>query len=69
MTTDKSTEMPQIERTIRSYLASSMGNCGVPTDRTIRVFAGMVETGEADLAMFRRLAGDGVTKRILGVLR
>lgn len=66
---DEYPQQPQIERTIRSYLASSMGNCGVPTDRTIRVFAGMVETGEADLAIFRRLAGDDVTKRILGVLR
>ena len=61
--------MTEIEQTIRRYLAASCGNCGVPTDRTIRVFVGMIETGEADLEMLRRIAGDNVTKRILGVLR
>lgn len=56
--------MTEIEQTIRRYLVASCGNCGVPTDRTIKCFVGMIETGEADIELFRRIGGEYIVRRI-----
>lgn len=57
--------MTDAERTIRSYLARSAGNCNHVTDHTVQCFVGMVQTGEATLNDFRRIAGDSMVERMV----
>lgn len=56
--------MKRSEKIIRSYLARSSGNAGHPTDHVIRTFLGMVDSGEADMETFQRLAGDDIVRRM-----
>ena len=56
--------MSEIEQTIRRYLARSAGNCNEPTDYTIRCFIGMIEGGECDIQLFRKVGGDWLVNRI-----
>ena len=57
--------MNDTERTIRAYLTRSAGNCNHVSDHTLRCFVGMVQTGEASVEDFRRIAGDAVVGRMM----
>ena len=48
-----------IQKTISKYLRGSAGTGNHPTDHTINCFVGMIETGEATMADFRKVAGNG----------
>ena len=56
--------MSEIEATIRRYLSCSAGNCNHPTDHTIRCFIGMIEGGECNLQLFRKIGGEWLVDRI-----
>ena len=51
--------MTEIQKTISDYLRRSAGNGNHISDHTATCFLGMLQTGEATLADFRQVAGDG----------
>ena len=59
--------MNDIEKTIRQYLTRSAGTANHPTDYTLSCFLGMIETGEADVALFRKIGGDWLVNEIARV--
>lgn len=46
------------EKKIRQYLARSAGNCNYVSLHTLNCFVGMIQTGEADFELFRKVGGD-----------
>ena len=54
---------------IYRYLQGSCGNCGEPTDFTIRCFVGMVETGEASWTDFYEVASERIVSRMISMMK
>lgn len=46
------------EKTLRAYVTRSAGVLNMPTDYTMRCIVGMVETGEIDGQIVRKVGGD-----------
>jgi len=56
--------LSETEKTILRHLGWSHGTCGFPTDHTISCFTGMIQTGEATIEDFKRIASVEIVDRI-----